>query len=68
MNSCRNDLFCLSTVLDPSDKDRTGYHNSGATDFSNIPVSLAQLHLGQQLCMSASPAKSWTGTKTLAGG
>lgn len=42
-----------------------GYYKSGTTDFSNIPISLAQLHLGQQLWMSASSAKSQTGSMSL---
>jgi len=68
MNSPRSDLVCMSVVLEPKDKDRTAYPTSGTTDFGNIPVSLAQLHLGQQLWMSASSAKSQTGAKSLAGG
>lgn len=60
-------LVCMSMVLEPRDKDRTGYHTSGTTDFGNILVSLAQLHLGQQLWMSASLAKSRAGSKSLSG-
>jgi len=55
----------MRVVHQPGGTDRTGYH--AITDFSHVPVCLAQLHLGQQLWVSASPAKSQAGSASLAG-
>lgn len=55
----------MSVVLEPSDKDRMGFHTSGTTDCGNISVGLAQRHPGQPLWRSAGSARSQAGTKSL---
>lgn len=61
-------LVWVRVLLEPGDKDRTGHHPCGSMDFGNIPFSLAQLHLGQHLCLFPRVAKSWRGPESLPGG